>query len=69
MRGNKQKSTPDQLLPGPTRTTSDAIACGHLATDGLQGSADLVEKAGQATAKLLEQCKTKLGLPLKIEKL
>ena len=38
---------------------SDGIAPGHLMTNGLQGSADLVEEPGQVAVKLLEQCKRK----------
>ena len=59
MRGNKQKSTLDLSSLRSTRTVSDAIASGHLVTNGLQGSAESVKEPGQAAVKLLEQCKYK----------
>ena len=44
MRGNKQKCIPEWSLPGSTRTMSDAIASGHLVTNGLQDSAGPAEE-------------------------
>lgn len=67
--GNKEKSILDQLSPGSTRTAPGAIVLsGHLVTNGLEGSADLVEEPlpGQAAAKGIHQ-KTAEKLKINIE--
>ena len=53
MRGNKQKSIPDQSLSGSTWTMSDAIAPGCLLTNDLQGLADPAGEPGRTFSILL----------------
>ncbi|XP_053141804.1 uncharacterized protein LOC128340565 [Hemicordylus capensis] len=55
VRHNFNKSIPDRLSPGSTRTAPGAGVPGHLVASGQQDSGSSVEQPGLKTAKLMEE--------------